>query len=201
MASKPKLSTSSMVALSGVVVFVMVLVLVFVGRGFIKQISHNSKVISKKQAADKQLTTNLDNLPQLAQKYQDNKNLQPTIDHALPVVADFPGIVATMEVIAGSGGVLLSSVSPGQVTTPAGVPVATATSSSATPQAYAVTAAVSGNYDQILKFLTALQQSARPIKINNLQLNGLTSSLSGSVDMTTYYYDPQVLADKTEAVQ
>ncbi len=198
MVNKPKISTTGAIVLSVLVVCVMVIVLVVVGRSFITRISHNSKVIGKKQTAEKTLTDNLKAIPQLTEEYKGLKNMPKAIDNALPVVPDFPGLVATMEVLAGSSDVLLSSVTP-QIQTAAATTTPAATTSDPTVFPYSVS--VAGNYTQLLQFMTNLELSARPIKIDSMQLSGTTDSMSGAFSLTTYYYDPKPLADKTEEVK
>ena len=177
------------------------------GKGLLKDITHNSKVISKKQAAESQLKKNITTLPTLTQAYQNLGSAKDLIDTALPTTADFPGLVATMEAVAGTSNVTLQSVSPANEsssggTTSTATPATTDTSSSsATPVGYAFSISVKGNYANITSFLSNLQLSLRPVQISGLQLAGTNDALTGTITAQTYYDAPAVLQDMTEAVQ
>ncbi len=205
-AKLPKTSTNTVIVLAALTVIIMLVVLLVVGRSFIKQIGHNGAVISKKQKAQTQLGTNLANLPGLADAYQNLGSTTSLVADALPTKADFPAIVATMEAISGASGVGLTSVNPaatlGSATSSTTVsPTGSADTSTASPQPYGLSIAIKGNYASVVKFLGNLQLSARPIVINGIQLAGTTNAVTGTVTATTYFYSPEILADKTEAVK
>lgn len=203
-------------ALAALTCVVMLLVLFAVGKGLLKEITHNSTVIGKKQTADKQLKKNIEALPGLSQAYQNLGSTKDLIAVALPSSSSFPELVAMMEAVASTNNVTLNSVSPASdgtsafgasgsttsgVSTPAAAtPTPTATGSG-TPSSYPFSVNVKGKYADITKFLGSLQLSARPIKITDVQLTGTTDTLSGTITAETFYYSPVVLQDKTETVQ
>ncbi|HSX14521.1 MAG TPA: hypothetical protein VLE72_01235 [Candidatus Saccharimonadales bacterium] len=217
---KPRLSTNALIALSAVAVALVVIIVLVFGRSLIKRIGHNNAVITKKASAEKQLKQNLANLPGLSQAYS---NLGPTktvINDALPTTASFPDLVATIESIAGTSGVALQSVSPALVSSAAASSAAptssspsaavqsiNGTSSSTTsvqpsgPQPYQFSMSIQGNYDSLVKFLHNLQLSARPIIISGVQVTGTNDALTATVTGQTFYFNPQVLEDKTEVVK
>lgn len=199
----PKMSAKTTVAVCVAASFVILLVLFAAGRSFYTRITHNARVISKKQAAESQLKTNLNNLPALSSAYDNLGPTQDLIKKALPDTSDFPAIVATMEVIAGASNVNMASVSPlGSLasSTPTAGPVAAASSdSSPLPFQYSVN--VKGPYSGVLSFLSNLQISARPIIITGIQLSGTTDLLTGTINCQTYSFNPPILADKTVVVK
>jgi len=218
-----KLSTNNLIALATLVVAIMIVLLVIVGRGFLKDITHNSTVIGKKQKAESQLKQNISALPGLTSAYQNLGSTKDLIASALPTQSDFPGLVATMEAIAGTSGVSLQGVAPqtaaGTAIPTAGAAAPTTSPSAAIqsinnstvsasggaadtgPQPYAFTITVKGSYTTIISFLSNLQLSARPIKVTDVQLSGTTPALSGTIIAQTYSYNPAVLQDKTEVVK
>ena len=207
MASKlGKMSTNNVIALSSLVSLLMLVALILVGRGLFKQITHNTRVISKQQAAETQLKNNLSALPALAAAYQNLGNSVPLISDALPTTADFPALVAMMESVGGTSGVSITGVSPADATasTPtSGTSVSAAVGSSAspTPSSFSFSVTANGKYSSILQFLTNLQKSARPITVTGLQLSGTSDALTATISATTYYFNPPALIDKTETVK
>jgi len=214
-----KLSTMGVIGLSMAVTIIALIILVVAGRSFYIRIGHNSRVLSAKQTAEKQLETNLSNLPQLAQAYQALGTKQSLAEQALPDTDDFPATVATIEAIAGASNVGLVSVSPQTVTatsTSTTTPTTGGSSSgaiistppaqvsamsslAAQPTTYSIN--IKGPYSGVLTFLSDLQLSARPIKITDIQLSGTNSSLTGTIGAQTYFFLPQVLVDKSEVVK
>lgn len=212
-----KVSTTNLVLLAALVAGISLVILILAGRVLWKQITLNGRVISKKQAAEKQLKANIEAIPTLTQNYQSLDGTKDTINNALPTKADFPALVAMMEAVAGTSGVELDSVSPSangsataspataaQVTTnPTAVAAATSgvntTVSEPTKTEFSVS--IKGTYANITTFLTNLQLSARPVSYSSMKLSGTTADLTADLDLYSYYYAPTVLQDKTEVVK
>lgn len=215
MASNMKLSTNKIIALSVVISVIALIILFAIGKSFFTTIKHNTTVINKKTAAETQLKTNLTNLPTLKTAYDNLGGTVATVSDSLPDTADFASLVATMEAVASSSSISLSTVSPQSqllipvatptpttATTP-GAPGATATTTTTTtaPQPTGFSVSVKGSYAAMLVFMGNLEKSSRPIKITDIQLSGTTPTLTGTISGAAYYYNPQVLADKTETVK
>ncbi len=208
-----RVSTTQVIALSVVACIILLFILGIVGRNFVGKISHNSKVIGKKQDAEKQLKANLKALPELQRSYDSLGDRRDILDKALPVDSHFPQLVASMEVLAAASNVAIFNVSPSGTTTPgaaASTPTTTtapttpttvaAPATAASPQQFGFAVQVKGSYKDIMTFLNNLQLSARPIVVTNVQLSGNTGVISASCTMVTYFYNPPVLQDKTEVV-
>lgn len=196
----PKLSTNNIIALCVVVSIILVFVLIGVGRSFYIRITHNARVITRKQVAEKQLKENLINLPLLSQSYDALGVTKTALDDSLPATPNFPALVASMEAISGLSGVTLQTVAPSsQVTTPSATTSSTPVQTG--PQPFAFTTTTHSSYAALLAYLTNLQIYSRPIAITGLQISGTTPSVTATITGNTYYYTPQILVDKTEAVK
>ncbi len=189
---------------------------VLIGKSLVSGIVRDTKVLKAKNIANKQLDQNLVAVPQLIDNYATltNKNI---IANALPNQGDLPAFMAMMENMGASSGVGLKSIAPSQVGT-----VAIAGSSGAStnstaaggasneasqsvkpprPQPYAVSMTFDANYPALGRLLTAIEQSARPIRVTSLQISGSGASLSVQMEVTTYYQDKAKLPFSMETVK
>lgn len=202
--SKAVLSTNNLVAILAICSLAAVLVSVFITKSLVGKIVHNGKVLDKKTAASKQLAANVEAVNALADKYNDLGGRVTLVMDALPTKPDFPAIVAMTEAMAGFSGVRLKSVNTAletptvaantaqTVVTPSGI---------STPLPFSYTVSVAGNYDNIIKFLSSLEISSRPVQVLSIAQSGTTTDQSVDIRVQTYY---QAVADtslKTEVVK
>lgn len=194
--NKAALSTNNYILLAILITIVVVLVSALIGAKLVDQAKLNSKVISKKSQANKQLKENLDILGNLKQQYDNLGSKKQLISAAMPSMPDFPAIVSAMEVVAGTSGVKLKSVTPSidktdLASTPAGNG----------PQEFLYSVTIEGNYDNVLKFLGNVELTARPSKVISMTQSGSGNLQMVEINLVTYYQAPADLTPKTEEVK
>jgi hypothetical protein len=109
----------------------------------------------------------------------------------LPVTADIPGFVRSIDALAHSSGVVLNGITPAAATylgaNGAGAPAAAGANGAATirPVAIPVTVVVRGPYFKAVTFLQRLQSGQRAFLVNNLQVTvagaGVTLTVKGDI--------------------
>jgi hypothetical protein len=70
-----------------------------------------------------------------------------------------------------------------------------------TPQTYPFSISFDGNYTSMLKMLGFVETSARPMRVVGLQFTGNGSSMSGELDLDTYYQAKGQLPFSKEAIK
>jgi Tfp pilus assembly protein PilO len=166
-------------------------VTVIVTKTLIGSIAINTKVVSAKSLAKKQLTADLTAAPQLVDAYSALGSQSQVLADALPNTADFPGLIVTLENMGNNAGIQLKSVDPnaggGAVSIAAPGGATTSSVSTPGPETYPFAVSFSGTYDGLQKFLSEVETSARPMRVIGLELSGSGSSLTGDIDMQTFY--------------
>lgn len=184
------LKTGQLIAVCAIASFIALALTVFIGLKLWSQLSFNNRVLAKKTAAKNQLDANLEALPRLQANFNNLGGKERLIMRSLPARPDFPALATSMELITGLSGTKLQSISPPAPRT-AGEGVV----------AIDFTVAAEGSYASILQFLTNLQLSARPMRINGVAVSGTGSILSVSAQVTTYYQSAKNVKPKSEVVQ
>lgn len=192
---KHELSLKKYVMICTLIALLVVIIGVFASKELIGRALHNGKVLSKKQAASQQLDRNLEAAPRLVDSYRQLGPGQPVLAAALPNGADFSGLVALLETAAADAGIRLTSVTP-----------ATATADDEKegeqkPEQLRFVMATTGSYVSLQSFMRNLEMSARPIRVDTMQITGVGSSLSVSIGATSYYQPKASLKLKTEYVK
>jgi hypothetical protein len=180
--------------------------------------SYQQKVIDKENVADKQLKSNISAYNQLTSSYanfvspttnaiggqssgtgsNDGDNAVIVLD-ALPPSYDFPGLTSTVEKILKDRGFSVSSISgtDDQVNQQNN-------SSSANPQpvnmAFSFTVD-NTNYSAVANLITVLQQSIRPIYIDNMQITGGGNTMTLTVNAHTFYQPAKSLQISKQVVK
>lgn len=154
----------------------------------------NSTVEEAQAQSISRLETNISNFEQLSADYtnfesgpkligsQGNRSNSRTVFDSLPSRYDFPAIASSIENIARRSSVEFTGFSgddnqEGAVTSEA-IPV---------PVEIPFSITIAGNYQQIQRFFTRLDQSIRPFKVNNVQMSGSDDNLRVSIQMSTFY--------------
>lgn len=202
----------------GVVVVVFGL---FVGRAMLIRQAHQSRVISAKEEAVKQLKENVQAKNQIVASYQkftsdptnliggsanseatgerDGDNARLILD-ALPSKYDFPALAASIEKLFFDNGFAVDSISgtddevnqasvqpqndPQLVEIPIGMQIRDT------------------NFDGTKKIVSLLENSIRPMKIQNLVLvSGEGDVMQINIDMLTYYLPEKALTISTKEVK
>jgi hypothetical protein len=191
----------------------------------IKTITLDSKLVSKKLAAEKQLKENILAAPNLIEAYRDLGNERVLLEDALPIHSDFPSLLVTLENMSLDAPVALTSVTESLVTaalpgvtavpttaepasastetgaTPAATPAAETVSVTPKPETYAFTINVKGTYGAFLNMLDHLEKSARPMRITGMQILGTPTSLDVNVSLETYFQKSSELPFGKETVK
>jgi hypothetical protein len=168
-------------------------------------IKRDLKVAQAKSKADKQLTQDLDNAPRLVDAFNSLGSKKALLQDALPNTVDFPSLIVELENMTGAAGIKLKSVDPSNVNAAdsgaGSTPAPTSGSTAPSPQAYDFSITIDTTYDNLQKFLQNLETSARPTRVVGLQVSGNGSSLSGQMDLETYYQDKAQLPLGKETIK
>ncbi len=174
-----------------------------VAKTLITGLIRDTKVLSAENKANKALDENLEAAPQLISSYQSLGPTSRVLADALPNDSNFPGLIVALENIAADASVTLKSVAPAQVL--AVDAPADASSSSAIeppkPMVYAYTVTFDGSYTSLQRFLGNLEIYGRPMRVRTIKLSGSGSSLSGSMDIETYYQAKATLPIAKETIE
>lgn len=155
---------------------------------------HQSRVISAKKEAAKQLKANDGEIGELISSFKafeetpesvlgtTEKNSKIVLD-SLPPKYDFPALAASLEKILTEGGYSIDSISGtdnelGEVDDDTISP---------TPVAVPFTLSVSGPYDKVRQLPVDLERSIRPIHIQKIALSGTATDAKVDIEAVTYY--------------
>lgn len=169
----------------------------------IGQIAYQNKVLGAKKTALRQLDANLAARDDLVDAYQvfnsgaqnaiggnpagtgerDGNNAKIMLD-ALPSVYDFPQLATSVEALAGSQGVVITSMTgvDDQVTQSQQM-------GSAQPEAVAMpfTVTVEGPYAQVQSFVRSLELSIRPIKVTAASFTSGDGKVTAAITAESQY--------------
>jgi hypothetical protein len=180
-----------------------------------KQLSYQSKVISKKTTARDTLVSNLKARDQLVSKYnafvgtttnviggsstgtdqKDGDNAKIILD-ALPSKYDFPAVASSLEKLLTGNGLGINSIAGSDDE------IAQSDSTATTPKPVEMPfqMSFSGNTDQTAALFAALQNSIRPIQVQTITISGSDAQVTTSVSALTYYQPEKNLNIKSEVV-
>jgi hypothetical protein len=191
-----KLTGNNLYVVLTLVTLLAVGITVLIGKALVGSISLDSKVVTAKNTAKNQLTSDVQAAPQLVEAYSSLGTQAQTLADALPNDSDFPGLIVTLENMTTADGLQLKSVSPTAAGTAAPIASETPTAGTSTttsgvsapaPQTYPFSVAFDGSYAGLLKLLGQVENSARPMRVVGIQLSGSGSAMSGEVDLQTFY--------------
>lgn len=182
-----------------VVSFIVVALTALAGKTLWARISLDQKVVTAKDQAASTLKQNVENAPLLVAAYGQLGELQRVVADALPNEKDSASILTTIENMAGQSGVTVRAVVPGAGTLPTATTTATATGTTTdstgaatvgapVPQSTKFNVTVEGTFDSTVRFLKAIETSARPMKVTNMQISG-NKTLSSQLEITTYFQE------------
>jgi Tfp pilus assembly protein PilO len=203
---KAEISTNNLIAITALVSLIVIILTVVIGRNLFNQLTLNNRVLDKKNAASKQVKENLEAIPELTRNYENLGARGKLISNSLPSRPDYPALISALEIMAGTSGVRLMSMT--EVASPnanlameSAQPGDTGTPSSTEPTPMQVNLESGGNYTNLLSFFKTMELSSRPMRMTSLQLKGTTTALRASAAFTTYYQEPVDLTPKTEVVK
>jgi hypothetical protein len=170
-----------------------------VGRGLVVDIIQQVNIQNAKTKANNQLDADSGSASQLITNYKNmDSATQTLISDSLPITADQPGFLAMLDSMAKQAGLTLRTYSPAQLVTSnltsagAGIPA---------PQNMDVNLGLNGSYTALSKMFGLIEKSARPIRVNSIQVSGSGNSLSIQLSVTTYYQEKASLPFKLEALK
>jgi Tfp pilus assembly protein PilO len=204
------------------IVFVLISLLVvgvtvLAGKALVTSIIRDNKVVSAKSAANRQLKADLVSAPELVDSFSALGNQAGLLADALPNTSDLPSLIVVLENMGNDSGLTLKSVAPtdtGVLSTPGStvssatvaMPGAASTAASdptvaPPPQPYEFSVNFSGTYGSLQKFLADIEVSARPMRVVGVQITGTGSSLSGEIEVETFYQATAVWPFGTETIK
>lgn len=214
-----KLSSNNLFIVILLITLVVIGITVLASKALISTIVRDTKVASAKLTADNQLKENQKNAPELVNSYQSLGPSAAVLVTALPNTPDFPSIIVTLENIGKLSGVRVKTVTPSAATsaapvatttTPATDTAATASTTTAAadakpttpePQTFTYSVGLAGSYDSIQRFLKALEVSARPVRVTEVQFSGTGAALAATMNIQTYYQDKATLPFSEEPIK
>lgn len=151
-----------------------------------QQKQYNDRVVTAKTQARDDLKQNLENIDKLAEQFpaleESSSTNSSTILHALPPTYDYPALATAIESLAQTSGVTLSGgLGEDQSST------AQTSSSVSQPQEIPLDINVKGDYASVVKFITNLERSIRPISASAVTYTGGNTGLTAHISATTYY--------------
>lgn len=205
----------TIVIATSVAVFIAVFSLVGI-RAIWNQRNYQAAVISKKEAAKKQLQANIEAVDSLVESYKqfvsgtanviggsttgtgdrDGDNAKIVLD-ALPSKYDFPALASSLEKLIIDNGNQITAITG----TDDEINQQTA-DASAGQQAVKIPfeATVAGNYESIQRLISVLEKSIRPFPINTITITGQDSQINMTIDASTYYQPEKSLSIRSEEV-
>ncbi len=210
-------SNARMVAIVGAASFVTIFCLI-AAKTALGQNEYNTKVIVAEQASHNQLLSDTSAYSTLQQNYQsfeaDQTNIiggqsngtgnnggtnSKLILDALPPTYDFPALASSIEAILSQQKVDITGIggTDNQLTEQSNT-----TSPNPSPVPMAFDFSLSNmNYTQVGSLFTYLQQSIRPIAIDNISISGGGNNMTVSVQAHTYYQPGISFSVTQKAVQ
>jgi len=211
--TKPKLSNNNLMIVMVLISLLVVGVSALIGKALVGSIMRDTKVISAKSKADKQVKEDVTSAPKLVDAYNVLGSAANTLNDALPNSKDMPSLLVTLENMSNDSGLGLKSITPAVPAIAATAPISdqngqssvAASSSSGspavTPNPFNLVIDYDGSYPALAKFLGDIEQSVRPMKVTSVTMNGNGSALTGEIDLTTYWQSPAQLPFSTETIK
>jgi len=206
-------ATAMMVSIIAAASFITVFS-VIACQALLSQRAYQSRVIAGKQKAKNQLDANLNAVNTLVTQYKvfdgassnvlggnptgtgsnDGDNAKIVLD-ALPSKYDFPALATSLEKLL--KGYKVGSISGNDDA------IAQASPNNSTPQPVEMPFQISltSDYQSSINFLTTLERSIRPIKVNSLTITTSDGNLSLSILANTYYQPSKNLTITTKVVK
>ena len=174
----------------GVSVVVCSIFLFFFIRPTLIEAGRLVKTIEKGEIIDKQLTTKLENLAKAEALINENKELIPLIDLALPDNVDSPNFVDYITDIALKQNINVNTINSTNIEN----------STTDTSQTINFTINFSGDYLAISKFLSNIENNIQMLTIENVSRSKNDDQFNGSLSISTYGYKFNSDSIQTEIV-
>ncbi len=198
-----KLSANNLMVVLMLVSLIIVGATALVAKTLIVGLIRDSKVLSAENKANNTLKEDLKNAPLLVSAYQGLGPKANLLADALPVDSNFPSIIVAIENMSRDSALSLKNVAPA-FNPSAAVGTAGASGSgidAPKPSLYNFSLNFDGSYISVQKMLGDLETYDRPIRVKGLKLSGNGTSLSGTIDVETYYQAKAKLPVSQETIK
>lgn len=207
-------ANKQMVVVAAVAAFITVLCLVAADH-FLSIRSYQSKIIAADQTADTQMKADVSSEHRLIQSYakfvSQNPNVLGTqntsgkykynnatiILDALPSTYDFPALISSVQKLLQNGNFNITSIGGQDLST------STSITPSSNPQPVAIPFSFTidnANYQAIQGLFKQMQESIRPLQIDNLSITGSDSSITLTVNAHTYFQPGKIFKIGSETI-
>ena len=171
-----------------------------ISKNLVASVELNTKVISAKSTATKQLSTDLQAAPALVDSYNSLGSEQKTLSDALPLYADFPDLLVTLDNMSSNAGLTLKSIAPNTTTATSSSTADAAPVGAGNASTAPFSISFEGTYASLTRMLNQLETSARPMRVLDISLSGTGSDLTGSMDVDTFYQPAATMPFSTETI-
>ncbi|HVS58323.1 MAG TPA: type 4a pilus biogenesis protein PilO [Candidatus Saccharimonadales bacterium] len=165
------------------------------------QLNSNSKAVDSLMAAYKDFesqTTNIIGGSSSGTGSQDGDNATIVLD-ALPSQYDFPALTSSIQKIADSLNLKISDFSgTDEEVAQQGTQASDSPQAVAMPFSFTIQGA---NYGSVKSLIKMLEQSIRPIQIQNLTIKGTEQQMEVTIQAQTYYQPGKIMSIKTETIK
>ncbi len=204
------------VIVTAITVFVIIFSLLS-SKSLLSQRAYNNRLATAQQAALNQLSSDISAKNSLVNSYSkfispaqniiggnstgsgpnDGNNAQIVLD-ALPSKYDFPALATSIQTLLSKESVKIDGISG---TDEQATQQTNTTSSSPSPVAMPISFTVDGSYQSIVSVLNDVQNSIRPVQIQNLTLSGDETDLQLSITAQSFYQPEKDFTIGSETVQ
>lgn len=200
------MSSNNLLIVLLLVSFLVVGTTAVVAKTLISGLIRDTKVLKAENKANDNLDKNKQAAPKLIASYQDlGTNNTRVLADALPNDSNLPGIIVAMENMANQANITLKSVAAAQVAASSTTVAASGSGDgklpAPQPQPYAFTIAFDGSYASLQQLMADIESYTRPMRVTALKLSGNGTSLSGTIDIETYYQDKAKLPLAKETIK
>jgi len=177
--------------------------------------SYQAKIIAADISADNKLKSDVSAKNQLVQSYEKFIQKNPTITgakttnspykynnatvilDALPSQYDFPALTTSIDKLLQSNNLSITSIGG----TDQSATISNSPSSNPQPVAMPFSFAIdNANYQSVQTLFVKMQESIRPLQINNINLTGTDSNMTLTVNAHTYFQPKKVFKIGTETI-
>ncbi len=199
-------NTTMTMIIGGTLSFVVAAVIL--SAGLARQINHRGHVIREKKVASKALKQNVRAVASLVESFSQfdsakeslintkDANSKIVLD-ALPSKYDFPALATSLEKILTDGGYTITQMSG----TDNEASIDQEAESNPQPVEMPFSLGIEGDYSKVIRVVSDLERSIRPIVIDNLEVSGTSSDTKLMISARTYYQPGKNLETSTKVVK
>lgn len=208
-------ANAMMVIVVGIAAF-MVSFSIVASRALWQKYSYQSRVITEKGKAEKQLEANVKAVNSLITSYQafvqtpdnviggnssgsgdrDGDNAKITLD-ALPSKYDYPALAASLEKVLTSNNFTIKSITGNDDQ----IAQSQANNNQPQPTAMPFQIEVTSNFDSLKSLMSIFERSIRPINVQSLDMQGNNGSIDITISASSYYQPAKTLNVQTKVVK